>query len=246
MLGPMPTEHVVSMLRASPPGRAVAVMLTMPRDRIDRLLAVMDGPFIARLLIAATPPRRAALLSYLDDSRLGAELALMPLVEAAALIGALPDERVRPHLNGMHPDRLVALLDAVPDARRKRLAELLDGPNLAGLQRVEFERGVIEGLRRTGASLQWVPDDPGTNLLVGAFRKRIGVALHHVDDEVVPASAVQSARWVFGGLEVDALLVVTNAAPVEIRAGAVPTLVVGWNPGDNDGVLGRALVRLAG
>jgi Mg/Co/Ni transporter MgtE len=248
VLGPMPTGHVVTMLRASPPGRAVNALLSMPKDRIDRLLAAMDGPLIARLIIAAAPPRRAALLSHLGDERLAAELALMPLLEAGAVLAVLPADRAGAQANRINPDRLASLLDTVPENRREKLVETLEPGRRLALQRVDFEKGVIEALRRTGATLQWVPGDRGANLLAGAFQGVFGVSLWHVDGETLPVSAVFEARRVFAGIRVRGLLLVTNADPPMLVPPAhdgVPALVVRRNPGDNDGVLGRALVRLA-
>ncbi|AGZ38883.1 magnesium transporter MgtE N-terminal domain-containing protein [Actinoplanes friuliensis] len=250
----MPTEHLVTMLKASPPQRAVSVLLSMPKDRVDRLLAAMDGRLIARMLIAADPDRRAALLHHLDDTRLASELALLPMVEAAAVMAALPPDRARPQLERVSSEHLGMLLDAMPAPQRRRLVDVLDPVRLSDLRRVAYEKAVIESLRRTAATLQWVPDDHGSNLLAGVFHRLFGVALCYVDDGPLQSAAVVHAQQVFVAQQVHGLLIVTNAAPsvqsVEVvmdpRYGGTPALVVSWESDDNDGVLGRALVRLAG
>jgi len=242
----MPTDHVVTMLRASPPQRAAGVLVAMPKDRITRLLAAMDGRLIARMIVATDPARRLALLGHLDDTRLAAELALLPTVEAAAVLAVLPDDRARPQLARGGPEQLAILLEAVPKAQRARLTALLDPLRETELRRVRYEKSVIDALRGTAASLQWVPDDHGSNLLAGAFHRLCGVALRYVDSGPLPALAVADAYRVFAGLQVHGVLIVTNAEPVELPAGDPPALVVSWGSGDNDGVLGRALVRLAG
>ncbi|MFI7602580.1 magnesium transporter MgtE N-terminal domain-containing protein [Actinoplanes sp. NPDC049681] len=250
----MPTGHVVTMLNASPPQRAVGVLLAMPRDRIDALLAAMDGRLIARMLIAAEPERRAALLGHLDDARLAAELALLPLTEAAAVLAALPATRARPQLDRVTSENLAMLLDAMPGPQRRRLVDVLDPLRLADLRRVAYEKKVIESLRRTAAGLHWVPDDPGSNLLAGVMHRLFGISLCYVDRGSLQSAAVAAAQRVFADQQVHGLLLVTNAAP-SVQAtemltgsdhGGTPTLVVTWDPDDNDGVLGRALVRLAG
>ncbi|PRY29627.1 magnesium transporter MgtE N-terminal domain-containing protein [Pseudosporangium ferrugineum] len=250
----MPTEHVVTMLTASPPQRAVGVLLAMPRDRIDALLAAMDGRLIAKMLIAAEPERRAALLHHLDDARLAAELALLPLVEAAAVLAALPAERARPQLERVTSENLAMLLDAMPGPQRRRLVDVLEPMRLADLRRVAYEKSVIESLRRTAAGLHWVPDDHGSNLLAGVLHRLFGVSLCYVDSGPLRSTAVVAAQRVFAGQQVHGLLIVTNAVPsvraVELvtdpRYGGAPALVVSWDADDNDGVLARALVRLAG
>ncbi|WP_143162668.1 magnesium transporter MgtE N-terminal domain-containing protein [Couchioplanes caeruleus] len=249
----MPTEHVVTMLNATPPQRAVGVLLSMPRDRIDALLGAMDGRLIAKLLIAAEPERRATLLGHLDDARLAAELALLPLVEAAAVLAALPAERARPQLDRVSSEDLAMLLDAMPGPQRRRLVEVLEPMRLAGLRRVAYDKRVVESLRRTAAGLQWVPDDRDSNLLAGVLHRLFGVALRYLDSGRLPPAAVTSAQRAFAAQQVHGLLIVTNALPsveAEERAAdpdaGIPTLVITWDPDDNDGVLGRALVRLAG
>ncbi|MEV4637679.1 hypothetical protein AB0J80_10035 [Actinoplanes sp. NPDC049548] len=250
----MPTEHVVTMLNATPPQRAVGVLLAMPRDRIDALLAAMDGRLIAKLLVAADPDRRAALLSHLDDARLAAELALLPLAEAAAVMAALPATRARPQLDQVTSENLAMLLDAMPGPQRRRLVDVLDPVRLSDLRRVAYEKRVIESLRRTAAGLHWVPGDHGSNLLAGVMHRLFGVSLCYVDSGQLQDAAVAAAQHVFADQQVHGLLIVTNAVAslratrmvAESGAGGTPALVVTWDPDDNDGVLGRALVRLAG
>ena len=250
----MSTEQMVTMLRAAPPQRAVTVLLAMPKDRIARLLAGMDGRLIARLLIAAEPDRRAGLLRHLDDTRLAAELALLPMIEAASVLAALPPERARPQLDRVSPEHLGMLLDAMPAPQRRRLAGVLDPRRQAELRRVGFEKAVIESLGRTAAALRWLPDDPGSNLIAAVFQRSFGVALCYVDDGPLRTGPVVRAQQVFAAQQVAGLLIVTNAAPDEpvaeldamTRQGDPKALVATWESGDNDGVLGRALVRLAG
>jgi hypothetical protein len=249
VLGAMPTDHVVTMLRASPPQRAAGALLAMPKDRIDRLLAAMDGRLIARLIVATDVDRRVALLNHLDDTRLATELALLPVVEAAAVLAVLPLDRVQPQLDRGSPEHLAVLLEAVPAAQRRRLTAVLDPLRAIALRRVAYEKDVIEALRSTAASLQWVADDHGSNLLAGAFHRLFGVALRFVDTGPLPRMAVVDAYRVFAERRVHGLLIVTNAYPDDDRMtlGQDPVgLVVTWASGDNDGVLGRALVRLAG
>ncbi|WP_306207394.1 magnesium transporter MgtE N-terminal domain-containing protein [Actinoplanes sp. RD1] len=248
MLGSMPTDHVVTMLRAAPPHRAVNALLAMPRDRIERLLGAMDGRLIARLLTAADPARRAALAGHLGDARLGGELALLPPAEAAAVLAVLPDQRAVPLLGRLGADQLGEVLEAMPAAARERLEAALDPQRGPELRRVAYEKRVIETLRRTGAGLQWVPGEAGSHLLTRALHRLFGVSICHVEVPVLPVMALDAARQAFAGHGVRGLLVVTNAGAGghTVAAGGAPALVVTWNPGDNDGVLGRSLVRLAG
>lgn len=251
MLGRMPTDHVVAMLNASPPHRAVGALLSMPKDRIDRLLAAMDGRLIARLLVAADPGRRAVLLNHLDDTRLAAELALLPLVEAAGVLAALPSDRASAQLNRVSSEHLAMLLDAMPSPQRQRLVGVLDPLRLADLRRVTYEKAVVESLRRTSARLQWVPDELGTNLFARVFHRVFGISLCYVHSGTLQSQAVSDARDAFAAGRVHGLLLVSNAPPSaaadELLADQrIPALVVTWAPDGNDGVLGRALVRLAG
>jgi hypothetical protein len=65
---------------------------------------------------------------------------------------------------------------------------------------------------------------------------------------------VATAQQVFAAEQVQGLLVVSNAPPsieaydlvTDPRYAGTPAMVVTWDLDDNDGVLGRALVRLAG
>jgi len=254
VLGQMPTSHVVAMLTASPPERAASVLLSMPKDRIDRLLAAMGGRLIAAMLIAADPAKRAALLAHLDDARLAAELALLPLVEAAGVLAAMPTDRANAQLDRVSTEHLAMLLDAMPSPQRGRLVDVIDPLRLADLRRVGYEKAVIESLRRTAASLQWVPDDHGANLLAGVFHRLFGVSLCYVDDGVLQPRSVAAAQQVFATEQVHGLLLVSNAEPstdayalvTDPRYARTPAMLVTWDPDDNDGVLGRALVRLAG
>jgi hypothetical protein len=245
----MPTQHLVTVLDATPPERATQVLLAMPADRVERLIAAMDGRLIARMLIATDPQRRAALLAHLDDTRLAAELALLPLTEAAAVVAALPPDRVTPQLGRVSSEHLAMLLDAMPGPQRRRLVDALDSRRLADLRRVGYEKAVIESLRRTSAHLSWVPDDRGSNLFASVFHRLFGIALCYVDRGWLPATAVPAAQHVFARERVHGVLIISNAPPdrpVPDSGSERPALVVTWDPDDNDGVLGRALVRLAG
>jgi Mg/Co/Ni transporter MgtE len=250
----MPTQHLVNMLRATPPQRAVGVLLAMPRDRIDRLLSAMDGRLLARMLIAADPDRRASLLNHLDDARLAAELALLPMAEAAAVMAALPPERATAQLDRVSSEHLALLLDAMPGPQRRRLVEAMDPLRLADLRRVGFEKSVIESLRRTSVNLSWVPDDYGSNLFAGVMHRLFGISLCYVDAGEMPPAAVVAAQRAFAQQQVHGVLVVTNVPPSleavtlvrDALFAGLPALVVSWDPEDNDGVLARALVRLAG
>jgi hypothetical protein len=189
----MPTEQVVTMLRAAPPQRAVTVLLSTP-------------------------------------------------------------ERVRPQLDRAGPEHLAMLLDVMPAPQRRRLTAVLDPRRLADLRRVGFEKAVLSALGRTAAGLRRLPDDPGSHLLAGVFQRLFGVALCYVDEGPLRSGAVVRARQVFAAQQVEGLLIVTNAIPDGPAAGLVScdpqgdlkALVATWESGDNGGVLGRALVRLAG
>jgi Mg/Co/Ni transporter MgtE len=254
VLGAMPTEHVVTMLGATPPHRAVQVLLAMPADRIVRLIAAMDGRLIARLLIAADPARRATLLGFLDDTRLAAELALLPLVEAAEVMTALPPDRAGAQLDRVSSEHLSMMLDEMPGPARRRLVDVLDPMRLADLRRVTYERAVIDSLRRTSANLSWVPEDNGSNLYAALFHRVFGISLCYLDSGALPGATVAAAQHAFGQGVVHGLLVVSNAWPspdslhqiADQRWSMTPGALVTWNADDNDGVLGRALVRLAG
>ena len=250
----MPTEHVVTMLGAAPPQRAVQVLLAMPRDRITRLIAAMDGRLIAKLLIAADPARRAALLGHLDDTRLAAELALLPMAEAAEVMAALPPDRAEAQLDRVASEHLAVMLDQMPGPARRRLVDVLDPVRLADLRRVTYERSVIDALRRTSANLSWVPEDQGSNLYAGLFHRVFGISLCYLDAGLLHTAAVAAAQQVFRQSGVHGLLVVSNAPPSHESLQLIsdphwsmgPGAVVTWSADDNDGVLGRALVRLAG
>jgi hypothetical protein len=254
MLGRMPTDQIVTMLKASPPRRAVGVLLAMPKDRIDRLLAAMDGKLVSRLLIAAGPERVGALLHHLGETRLATELALLPMAEAAGLLAALPPAVAGAQLERVTPENLALLLEAMPAAQRRRLTEELEPPRRIELRRVGYERAVIESLRRTAATLRWVPNDHATNLFAGVFHRLFGISLCYVDGGALQSRAVAAAQEIFAAEQVHGLLLVSNAPPsveasdqiLDARYARTPALVVTWDHDDNDGVLGRALVRLAG
>jgi hypothetical protein len=238
------TEHAVPRFRTAPAERGVNVLLLLPKGRIDRLLADMDGRLIARLLLAADPDRRAALLGHLGAERLSAELTLLPMVEAAAVLAALPPEWARGQLDRLSAEQLGPLLTTLTSAEQTALTALLEPQRLAELRRTAYEGAVMESLRRTNAGLQWVADG---HLLVTVFQRLFGVAMCHVELGPLPAATAERARQVFTGHPVDGLLLITNAASATapLHSG-VPAQAVVWSTGDNDGVLGRALVALAG
>lgn len=250
----MPTDHVVTMLKASPPHRAVTVLLSMPKDRIDRLLAAMDAVTIAKMLVAAGPARAAVLLGHLGDERLAAELTILPLAEAAAVLAVLPPDRAEAHLAPVSAENLALLLAAMPQPQRRVLSDALGPVRRLELRRVGYERAVIESLRRTAATLRWVPDAHGTNLFAGVFHRLFGISLCYVDSGALQSGAVAAAQELFAAEQVHGLLLVSNAPPsveasdqmLDARYARTPALVVTWDHDDNDGVLGRALVRLAG
>ena len=250
----MPTDHVVTMLKASPPHRAVTVLLSMPKDRIDRLLAAMDAVTIAKMLVAAGPARAAVLLGHLGDERLAAELTILPLAEAAAVLAVLPPDRAEAHLAPVSAENLALLLAAMPQPQRRALTDALGPARRLELRRVGYERAVIESLRRTAATLRWVPDAHGTNLFAGVFHRLFGISLCYVDSGALQSGAVAAAQELFAAEQVHGLLLVSNAPPsveasdqmLDARYARTPALVVTWDHDDNDGVLGRALVRLAG
>jgi hypothetical protein len=254
VLGALPTHHVVALLQATTPQRAAGVLVNLPTHRIDRLLATMDAHLLARILVAADLDRRAALLGRLDDARLAAELALLPMAEAAGVLAALPPERASAQLDRVAADHLPMLLESMPDVPRGQLIEAMDPMRLAELRRVNYERGVIASLRRTSANLSWVPEDYGSNLFVGAMHRLFGVSLCYVDEGTLHTAAVMAAHDVFLPRQVHGVLIVTNAPAsaeaIELirgrRFSALRAAGVSWDAEDNDGVLARALVRLAG
>jgi len=254
VLDSTPTQHLVALLQATPPQRAVGALLAMPHARIDRLLAVMDVRLLGRMLLAADPDRRAELLSHLDDGRVAAELGLLPMAEAAVVLAALPVERAGAQLDRFAAQQLAILLDVLPDPQRHRLIDAMDPVHRADLHRVGFERSVVASLRRTSVNLSWVPDDHESNLFAGIMHRLVGIALCYLDGGDLPAAAVASAQRTFATRQVHGVLLVTNATPSleaatlaqEARFAGLPALLVTWTPEDNDGVLARALTRLAG
>ncbi|WP_189080296.1 magnesium transporter MgtE N-terminal domain-containing protein [Mangrovihabitans endophyticus] len=243
----MPTEHLVTMLAASPPQRAVQVLMSMPVARRGKLLAAMNGPLLARLLLAADADRRAALLTLLDDDRLAAELASLPPADAAAVLAAMPADRTAAQLRRVPSEHLTTLLEAVDSPQREHLVRVLDPERLTDLRRIRYEKAVIESLRRTSAELSWVPQDTGSNLFAVVFQRVFGISLCHVDTPPLPAAAVIMAHQLFAKHRVDGVLAVTNAVAAPFPPlDPPPTHVLTWAPDDTDGVLARALVRLAG
>jgi len=169
-------------------------------------------------------------------------------------VAALPPERATAQLDRVSPEHLAVLLGAMPGPQRGRLVDAMDPLRRADLRRVGFEKSVIESLRRASVNLSWVPDDYGSNLFAGILHRLLGISLCYVDDGEMPSAAVVSAQRAFACQQVHGVLVVTNAAPSleavtlvhDARYAGLPALVVTWDPGDDDGVLARALVRLAG
>jgi hypothetical protein len=254
VLGSMPIEHVVTMLKATPPDRAVAVLMSMPKDRQAKLMARLDGAIIARMIVVAEPSRQAVLLSYLDDERLSAELTKLPLDRAAHLVASLPHERAAAQLGMLHPEAAAALLNAMPSVQRLRLASNIDPRQAVELRRVAYEKAVTESLMRTAAETAQLPEPSDSTILIRVFRQVFGVAVCYVESGPLVHAAALAAVQAFDAQAVNGLLLVTDAVPTEdaitlmaeMYHNGRPSLVVTWRPDDNDGVLGRALVRLAG
>lgn len=254
MLGSMPIEHLVTMLRATPPDRALAVLMSMPRDRQARLMARVDGRLIAAMILVADPPRQAVLLSYLDDERLADELTKLPLDRAAELVAVLPEERAVAQLGMLHPESAAALLNTMPSAQRLKLGTIIDPRQAVELRRVAYERAVNESLMRTAAETAHLPEASDSTILIRVFKQVFGVAVCYVESGPLDYPAAAAAVHAFSGQAVHGLLLITGAVPTddvltlmaELYRNGRPALVVTWRHHDNDGVLGRALVRLAG
>jgi hypothetical protein len=226
----------------------------MPQDRQAKLMAHIEGPLIAAMLIATDPARRATLLSYLDDTRLAAEVTALPLDRAALLIGLLPHDRAVAQLGMLAPEAASVLLNAMPTAQRLRLSEILDPRQVVELRRVAYSRAVTESLLRTAAETARVPGAPESTILIRVFRQVFGVAICYVESGPLGYPEALAAVRAFDEQAVHGLLLITDATPTaevaglleELRRNGRPSLVVTWRYHDNDGVLGRALVRLAG
>jgi len=254
VLGNMPTEQVMIVLRAMPPKQAVGVLLAMTPDRVDALLSHMDDYAVGSMLKAAEPQHCLLVLKSLAPPRVGGAMAAMPFNDAVQLLASLPEDWVMSVLDAVHPEYASALIDALPATIRAHVVEAMNPDRATTVRLVSYCNHAIQALDRYAVTLIWLADDiHGPNLVAHALNRTFGIAVRYIDDTLLTMQDVISAETAVSGHAVDATLIITNAAPLEevVRyqtheadRGHLVQAVT-WSEGLGEGVLGRALVRLA-
>jgi Mg/Co/Ni transporter MgtE len=254
MLGNMPAEQLLTVLRAMPPKQATKVLLAMTSDRADALLARLDSATATALLRAADSPRRVWLLHSLTTPCAAAVIAAMPAPEAAQLLSSLPLNRMKTVLDDVPPECAAAILDALPPTARARAVEVMDPVRVPAVRRISYSNHAIHELYRTAAKITRLDDDrAGANLLAHVLNRTFGIAVRYVEGKWLTSHDAVSAELAVRGYDIDATLVISNGTPDQdfvdyqrdnARRGHLVQAVT-WREERGGGALGRALVSMA-
>lgn len=253
MLPQMPIKHVVAMMLACKPADAVAILMNMTPDRFGALVDEIPPAYLGRMVIAARPGEKEALVAALPPECWRSVLSALSTAEIGQVLSTVAAEFAWRILADMSPEAAANIFAELPEGLR-RLLQKSTPPDLpSGLSSAMYVRSAVETIVRTASRTAWLDQRAG-DVLAEIFGKSVHIAVRYrsgpaLGDEDIVAE-VRRARWE----EIVGLLVVTNKAVLytatnqaaNIRRAGSPIEVIRWTNIEDNGVLKRSLVRLAG
>jgi MgtE intracellular N domain len=250
MIGQMPTQQVIAMLKAAKPAQAFGVLSSMPIDRITHVMTSMEPADLTAMLLALRPRQQVEFLAMIPPERRPLIFSRLSMGQFADLLPAVTPEIAAQMLADVSTAAAAELLSDMPPNAAARLVPLL--PRGSAVVQAMYEIQARESVVRAAPNVSWL-DQGSRDLAADVFGRRVQVAIRFLPEtSSMPVDvdrAVGHADW--GSIA--GMLIVTNLRPGEPallqvkhqqQAGR-PVELVRWLDQRDDGVLKRALVRLA-
>ncbi|GGM80875.1 hypothetical protein GCM10010106_29450 [Thermopolyspora flexuosa] len=248
----MPIDELINNVLSAPRHEAARVLVALPPDRFEPVLQAMRLEDLIHVAIAARPKEQAELMSRLSITKIQDMVHAMAPSYAATLLSSLPPKRLVAVMEGVSPQHTSELLRVMPEEQRAILLSSMDRQNAGSLLASSYELDVAQVLARTNVTVSSLGEGQTDALLVGIFGRYILLTIHYIDQGEFTAQDLQKAESRAHGMQVSAVLAVTNA-PISydvqeykldaMRRGRVIDVVTWTDPG-HDGQLQRMLVQL--
>jgi Mg/Co/Ni transporter MgtE (contains CBS domain) len=248
----MPIDELINNVLSAPPQEAARVLTTLPPDRFEPVLQAMRIQDLAHVAISARPEDQAELMSRLSITKIQDLVHAMAPAYAANLLATLTPKRLVAVMEGVAPAETSELLRVMPEEQRTILLNSMDRHNAGSLLASSYELDVAQVLGRTNVTVSSLGEGVTDALLVGIFGRYILLTIHYIDQGEFTAQDLQKAESRAQGMQVSAVLAVTNAqigydVPEykldAMRRGRLIDVVTWTDPG-HDGQLQRMLVQL--
>jgi Mg/Co/Ni transporter MgtE len=248
----MPIDELINVVLSAPPPEAARVLVGLPPDRFEPVLQAMRIQDLVHVATAAKADDQAELMSRLPVSKIQDLVHALPPAYSATLLATLPNKRLLAVMEGVAPAETSELLRVMPDEQRAMLLNSMDRSNAGSLLASSYELDVAQVLGRTNVKVSSLGEGQTDALLVGIFGRYILVTIHFLDHGEFTAQDLQKAEARAQGMQVSAVLAVTNA-PIAMdvpeygrdamRRGRLINVVT-WTDSGHDGMLQRTLVQL--
>jgi MgtE intracellular N domain len=251
MIGQMPTQQVIAMLRAIRPAQALGVLASMPIDRITHVMTHMEPADLAAMMFALDPRKQVELLEMVPADRRLLIFNELSMRQLADLLPMATTDIAAQILAGVSISAAAELLSDISSDVAARLLPLL--PDGHTVLQAMYERQARESVVRAAPKVSWLNQNT-CDLAADVFGRRIYVAIRFLPDpspiQLDIDRAAGSADWT----SIAGMLVVTNRRPGEpaLLQAARQQLaghhveLLRWIDQRDDGALKRALVKLGG
>lgn len=248
----MPIDELINNVLSAPPSEAARVLVSLPPDRFEPVLEAMRIQDLVHVATAAKPDDQAELMSRLPISKIQDLVHALPAAYSAQLLATLSQKRLLAVMEGVAPAETSELLRVMPDEQRAMLLSSMDRRNAGSLLASSYELDVAQVLGRTNVKVTSLGEGQTDALLVGIFGRYILVTIHFIDQGEFTSQDLQKAEARAQGMQVSAVLAVTNAqismdvaeyTRDAMRRGRLIDVVT-WTDSGHDGMLQRTLVQL--
>ena len=251
MIGYMPTQHVIAMLKAAHPAQAFDVLAAMPVERFALVTTTMDPADLTAILMGIDPRRQTDLLSMLPAERRLLMFQQLSKRQLADLIPAIDPNIGVEMIAGLPTGSAAELLSSMPSATVTRLLGLL--PEAGAVIRAMYERHARESVVGAAHTVSW-PDESMCDLVAEVLGHWLHVAIRFQPGPQSTPLDVDGAASDADWTSVSGMLLMTNAKPggpsaqkaLQLEQAGRKLEIVQWIDKRDDGTLKRALVRLVG
>jgi hypothetical protein len=246
----MPVDHIVTIVRTSPPGRAAAILASLPGDRLTALVEALTPAAMADVLLAGDPVRRDRLLTTMPAARTADVLSELSADEAADVLASVPPEVAARVLLAEPAAVATHILATAPGDVRERLCQALEAAE-SPVPGLVYQRRVAASLRRlVPAAVRQLPDDTG--FAVDVFGRIVQVAARVLAGRILAEADLYAAASHADWTRVHGYVLVTATDPRDtlayarsLNAAGYPLEVVCWAEERDDAGLKHAIVHAA-
>ncbi|MEV5414100.1 hypothetical protein AB0K60_35360 [Thermopolyspora sp. NPDC052614] len=248
----MPIDELINNVLSAPPSEAARLLVALPPDRFEPVLQAMRIQDLVHVATAAKADDQAELMARLPITKIQDLVHALPPAYSATLLATLSNKRLLAVMEGVAPAETSELLRVMPEEQRVMLLNSMDRRNAGSLLASGYELDIAQVLGRTNVKVSSLGEGQTDALLVGIFGRYILVTIHYIDHGEFTAQDLQKAEARAQGMQVSAVLAVTNArismdvpeyGREALRRGRLIDVVT-WTDSGHDGILQRTLVQL--